>query len=139
MSNTTPETGFQLGSKTYDKMKRLSMYIIPALGAAYFSLAQLWDLPKAEEVVGTTTIIGTFLGVVLGISNKNYQAAENTESDAGILAITGYDPDTGNPDLQVTMTKDPVDLADRNKIVLHVDKQVDVPPRNFSDELPPER
>jgi hypothetical protein len=35
-------------------------------------LAQIWGFPYGEEIVGTLTIIDTFLGTLLGISSYNY-------------------------------------------------------------------
>lgn len=61
-----------LPSKLYDILKPVAQVWLPALGAAYFSLAQIWGLPEAEEVVGTITIIDTFLGVGLGVSTSKF-------------------------------------------------------------------
>lgn len=61
-----------LKSKTYDILKTIAQIWIPAAGTLYFALAQIWNLPYAEEVVGTLTAIDTFLGAVLGISTVKY-------------------------------------------------------------------
>lgn len=61
-----------LSNSVYDKLKFVALVLLPALGAAYFSLAGMWDLPNAEQVVGTITIIDTLLGGVLGLSNVRY-------------------------------------------------------------------
>lgn len=61
-----------LKSKTYDILKPIAQIWIPAAGTLYFALAQIWNLPYAEEVVGTLTAIDTFLGAVLGISTVKY-------------------------------------------------------------------
>lgn len=57
----------------YDRMKFISQIVLPGIGALYYGLAQIWGLPKAEEVLGTVTVIGTFLGVLLQISTSRYQ------------------------------------------------------------------
>ena len=59
--------------KTYDTLKFLAQIVLPALGTLYFTLAGLWGLPAAEEVVGTIVAIDTFLGVVLQISSTAYE------------------------------------------------------------------
>ena len=59
-------------NKTYDVLKWIEMYLIPAAGTLYFALANIWNLPYGEEVVGTLTAVDTFLGVLLGISTKQY-------------------------------------------------------------------
>jgi hypothetical protein len=44
------------------------------LGTLYFTLASIWDLPAAQEVVNTIIAVDTFLGVILQISNANYNS-----------------------------------------------------------------
>jgi hypothetical protein len=59
-------------NKVYDKLKFLAQVLLPALGAAYFSLAGIWGLPAADEIVGTIVVIDTFLGVILQLSSTVY-------------------------------------------------------------------
>lgn len=61
-----------LDNKTYDILKWIALIALPALGALYFGLAKIWGLPYGEEIVGTITVIDTFLGALLGISTNNY-------------------------------------------------------------------
>ena len=58
--------------KTYDVLKFIAQILLPALGTLYFTLAQIWGLPYAEQIVGTIAAIDTFLGVLLGISTSSY-------------------------------------------------------------------
>lgn len=58
--------------KLYDQLKFLAQILLPALGTLYFALAGLWNLPSAQEVVGTVLAVDTFLGVLLGISSTQY-------------------------------------------------------------------
>ena len=60
-------------NKTYDVLKWIAQYLLPAFGALYFALAGIWGLPFGEQVVGTTAALDTFLGVILGISNAQYK------------------------------------------------------------------
>lgn len=62
----------KLTNKAYDVWKAIAQIWIPAIGTAYFGLARIWGLPYAEEIVGTLTVIDTFLGAVLQISTNNY-------------------------------------------------------------------
>lgn len=64
-----------LSNGVYDVLKFLALIVLPAMGALYFTLAEIWGLPKAQEVVGTIVAIDTFIGVVLGISSHNYSQA----------------------------------------------------------------
>lgn len=61
-----------MSDKTYDILKWVAMYLLPASGTLYFALAGIWGIPYGEEVVGTITAIDTFLGVLLGISTSQY-------------------------------------------------------------------
>ncbi len=60
-------------NETYDKLRWVAQYLLPALGTLYFALAGIWGFPWGEQVVGSITAIDTFLGVVLGISTYNYK------------------------------------------------------------------
>lgn len=72
-----------MSNKTYDILKWIAQYILPAFGALYFALASIWGLPYGEQIVGTITAIDAFLGVALGISSSQYNKVENsTEEEA---------------------------------------------------------
>lgn len=62
-----------LSNKTYDVLKWVAQYGLPAVGTLYFALAGIWNLPYGEEVVGTITAVDAFLGVLLGISTAQYK------------------------------------------------------------------
>ena len=61
-----------MSDKTYDVLKWVAMYLLPAAGTLYFALAGILGFPYGEEVVGTITAVDTFLGVILGISTAQY-------------------------------------------------------------------
>lgn len=61
-----------MSNKTYDVLKWIAQFLLPAAGTLYFALAGIWGLPYGEQVVGTITAVDTFLGVLLGISAANY-------------------------------------------------------------------
>ena len=60
-------------NKTYDVVKWIAQYLLPALATLYAALAGLWGLPYGEQLVGTISAVDVFLGVLLGISSSNYQ------------------------------------------------------------------
>jgi hypothetical protein len=60
-------------NKTYDVLKWVAQIVLPAIGALYFGLSQIWGLPYGEEVVGSITVIDTFLGALLGVSTAQYK------------------------------------------------------------------
>lgn len=61
-----------MSNKTYDILKWVAQYFLPAVGTLYLALSKIWGFPNGEEVMGTVAAIDTFLGVVLGISSANY-------------------------------------------------------------------
>lgn len=65
-----------MSNKVYDVLKWIAQILLPALGALYFALASIWGLPYGEEIVGTITAVDAFLGVILGISSKQYYENE---------------------------------------------------------------
>ncbi|MCD8155164.1 MAG: phage holin [Clostridiales bacterium] len=72
-----------LSNKTYDVLKWIAQYLLPALGTLYFALSGIWGLPYGEQVVGTVTAVDTFLGVILGLSSSSYNARDQDDVDAG--------------------------------------------------------
>lgn len=68
-----------MSNKTYDILKWIALVMLPAASALYFGLSHVWGLPYGEEIVGTISVIDTFLGALLGISNMNY----NKQNEAG--------------------------------------------------------
>lgn len=67
----------KISNKTYDILKWVAQYFLPAIGTLYFTLSGIWGLPYGEQIVGTVTAVDTFLGVILGISTAQYNK-ENT-------------------------------------------------------------
>lgn len=61
-----------MSNKTYDVLKWIATYLLPAVGTLYFALADIWNLPYGEQIVGTITAVDAFLGVILGISSAQY-------------------------------------------------------------------
>ena len=66
-------------NKTYDIMKWVAQYALPAVGTLYFALAGIWGWPYGEEIVGTITALDAFLGVLLGISTAQYNKANEAK------------------------------------------------------------
>ena len=67
----------KISNKTYDVLKWIAQYLLPAAGTLYFALAGIWGLPYGEQIVGTITAVDTFLGVLLGISAASYNKSQN--------------------------------------------------------------
>ena len=65
-------------NRTYDILKAIALYWLPALGTLYFALASIWGLPYGEQIVGTITAIDNFLGAILGLSKNRYDNASES-------------------------------------------------------------
>lgn len=78
-----------LSDTHYDFLKWIAQIFLPASGALYFGLAQIWGLPSAEEVIGTITVVDLFLGTLLGISANRYN--NSTEKFDGMLLVNTED------------------------------------------------
>lgn len=68
-----------ISNKTYDILKWIAQVFLPALGTLYGVLVPLWGLPYGDQIVGTILGVDTFLGVLLGLSSKKYNSANNSD------------------------------------------------------------
>lgn len=92
-------------SRTYDRLKWVALVLLPAMASTYFALGQLWNFPNVEQVVGTITILDTFLGLVIGKSSSNYRELTSSPQVIGNM-IVYQDPDgvpSGNFKLEGTV------------------------------------
>lgn len=62
----------KLSNRCYDWLKFICTILLPAIGTLYFALAQIWNLPLAEQIVGTISAITVFIGAIIGISTIQY-------------------------------------------------------------------
>lgn len=90
MTDTNDDkTGLILSAKWYNRTKWFLFVFLPAFSAAYSSAALLFDFGYVAQVVGGASILGLFLGSVLGVSNKNYNKLDHDGSiDARIEGET---------------------------------------------------
>lgn len=63
---------FVLSDGWYAKFKWICLIFLPAVSTLYFSLAQVWGFPYAEQILGTIAAVETFIGTLIGISHVNY-------------------------------------------------------------------
>ena len=61
-----------MSDKAYGIMKWIVQYILPGLGVLYAIIAGITGLPYAEVVLAIVMAIDWFLGIILGISTKQY-------------------------------------------------------------------
>jgi len=102
-------------SKVYDRLKEFALIWLPGLGTLYFTVASIWNLPNAAEVVGTITAIDTFLGLILHVSIKTYNKSDK-KYDGDIKVVPNEDGThvvLGLDDLQSS-------IADKSELTLKV-------------------
>lgn len=63
---------FTLKDGWYDKLKWICLILLPAISTLYWSIANIWGLPYAEQILGTIAAVETFIGTLIGISHVNY-------------------------------------------------------------------
>lgn len=61
-----------MSDKTYNIMKWIVQYILPGLGVLYAIIAGATGLPYSEVVLAVVMAVDWFLGIILGISTKQY-------------------------------------------------------------------
>ncbi len=77
-----------LNDKVYDVLKWIVVIVLPAIGALYTGLSQIWKLPYAAEIPATITVICTFLGAILCISTAQYNKDKTDINEAEIEKLT---------------------------------------------------
>lgn len=95
--------------KLYDRLKWFAQICLPALGTLYFTLAGIWGLGSGDEVVGTIMAIDLFLGVLLGISQINY----NKQIAEGLMKVEKTV--TGGHNFSLELHSDPEELPSKKE------------------------
>ena len=75
-------------SKLYDALKWIALVALDALGVAYESLANVWNLPYGDEIMKTCTILSILIGALIGISShkyKNIKVDDDTTEEDDLL------------------------------------------------------
>lgn len=68
----------KMDDKIYNILKYVCQIGLPAIGSLYFALAQLWNLPYAEQIVGSCSALAAFIGILIGVSSyRYYKGAED--------------------------------------------------------------
>lgn len=108
----------KMSDKMYELVKKLVQIILPATATLYLTLAQLWHLPAAQQVVGTLAATATFLGVCLGLSSKAYNAGD-AQYD-GHIVVTNTENNGLNYSLE--LNDDPAKLQHKKAVKFKVHK-----------------
>lgn len=66
----------KFNNNQYDILKKIALYVLPALATLILGLGQIWHLNYSQEISQTIALIVTFidtvLGGILGVSSANY-------------------------------------------------------------------
>jgi hypothetical protein len=109
-----------LSNKAYNFIKYLITIFLPAVGAFYFALAQIWDFPRLPGVNGTINAAIAFLGLLIGYSSKQYKKSGESDPTSGDLVVA-EDPETGEKGLGLAINRDAFEnLGDATKVTLNV-------------------
>src|SRR4051812_16416668 len=107
-----------LTGKLYDVLKLIAMVVLPALATLYLGLGNLWNWPSTDEVDASIVLLNTFLGALLQLNARSYYKDDSNYD--GFLSSNSNDPDTGLPNLKMTITKLPDEILSENVIRLKV-------------------
>ena len=66
-----------MDNKTFDILRTLCEIVLPAVSALYWGLAEIWGFPMPDKVVGTISVLITFLGAFINIKRSNYNELMN--------------------------------------------------------------
>jgi hypothetical protein len=95
------------------------------MGALYFTLAQIWHLPNAEEVIGTIAAVNTFLGVLLGISTRSYNRSNAKPQYVGEVAFEAVDGDETTKRMVTRLNTHPQVIASMDQVTFGVVDEVE--------------
>lgn len=101
--------------KLYDYLKWIAQIVLPALGTLYFSLGGIWHLASVSEVVRTIVAVDLFLGVLLGISQFNY----NRQIATGAMNV---EQTSGGKKFSLELDDDPSNLDEKKEARFRVVK-----------------
>ncbi len=105
-----------LSDRTYAFLKYFTTILLPATGALYYGIAELWGFTSTTRGVnGTINLVILFLGLVLRISTSKYN--ETVRYD-GTIAVR----ETETKRVLDFNFQNPEEIADKKEITLRVNK-----------------
>jgi hypothetical protein len=109
-TSSTSTPAFSLSNKNYNRLKVSAQLLLPAVGALYFAIAQIWGLPAAEEVTGTVAAVNVFAGVAVQWL-KSLHNASGAQYDGVLMLEDGEDGSQlrlGQLDMNALFDKDDI-------------------------------
>lgn len=106
-----------ISGKLYDGLKYTAQIFLPALGTLYFTLAGIWNLSSADKVVGTIMAVDFFLGLLLGLSQVNY----NKQIAEGVMNVE--EGSRGQTRYSLELDGDPAELPEKKEVHFKVQNE----------------
>ena len=107
-----------LSNQSYDLLKKFVTLVLPAFGALYFGLAQIWNWPNAESVVGTCALLATFFGVLLNVAGRSYEKSD--VSVDGVITVTEDEDGVRQAGLMLKNYVDPAQIIQQDSATFKV-------------------
>ena len=107
-----------MSNKVYDVLKFLAQILLPALGTLYFTIAGIWNLPAAEQVVGTIVAIDAFLGAVLSLSKRSY---DKDVVMGGNMVV--HHLESGGKNFSLELDQEPEELEGKREVRFEVQQR----------------
>lgn len=104
-------------NRLYDSLKFIALVFLPALGTLYFALAGYWNLPNAEQIVGSITAVDAFLGLILHLNTKAYNS-----SDAKYGGTIDIEQVENKKIYSLNLNSDPDDLDTKDQVIFRINK-----------------
>ena len=73
----------KLSNKTFDVLKWIAIYLIPALCTLILAIGKIWELPYYVQIGATVSAIGVFLAAIMGLSSRSYYNELNNTGEEG--------------------------------------------------------
>lgn len=96
--------------------KKAVQIFIPAASTLYFTLGSIWGLPAVEQVIGTLAALAIFIGAVLGLSSRSFDAS-GAAHDGEMIATTKPD---GQLSYSFNFNSDPHDIVYQDSVSFKV-------------------
>lgn len=108
---------FTMDDRTYNKLRWMSISVLPAAGTLYFALSTIWGWPNGDAVLGSVVALQAFLGIVLGVSSKAYDKSE-ARYDGDMLVHKDEEGDAVG--FHMALNGDPADLKDKKEVIFKI-------------------
>ena len=100
--------------RTYRRLKLINTILLPAIGALYVTLSELWSLPAPMKIAGTISAVVAFANVGLQIASDKYWGDVTAGGD---MVFTDVGEGLVKPN--VVFSKELEELAGSNKIIFN--------------------